>query len=424
MPERIKENLQTKNLERRFYLWTMRNDFDVASSKVTKPSEIIIKIDAESLAKQKKSYESLPESDRSGKIGKTNNSITYLLIILLFSGVTGIFVYQYLSSKQLEINPYVPNISTSTGRIDDGFVNKPIFPTGLISTSSTSTVNLNKQSTSTIVSTTTINNNSTSSKIITTSTNTTTPTSTLSNSINKNNTTSSTSTIAQDNLSTSTIKTTSTSTEIQVKYAISLIPADKVEVVQIDSLNQIWDKIQEYVAKDYQSERLIRLVFIVNDELGKREPSLDEFIGGFGFSIPSNIKAKLDPKIYNYFIFTQKENFGTPKISNKRSVLLLKTKGNSEIYSLISQWESFILSDLVPRFFLKITPQSSYSKIFQDSQYQYKENTMTFRFMNFPEPDISIDYVLDKVRNLLLLTTSRESAWYTEDLIRKYQQTQ
>lgn len=386
-----------KTLERKFILWTIQNDLDGAVGKKTQPSEISIII--ESKAPKNKAIPGKVAPDNVTDQQKTttprvSNTVIYWLILLIVFIVGGILVYQFVGSRRIDIATDIPRV----GNIDlDKNEDKTKFDVPIVFRDATSTTPTSTDllASTTVATTTTIN--------------TTT--------VNLSTTTIDTTTTAD------VAEITSTSTP-EVEQARSLIPADLVETIEITSLSQIWEKIEEYSHRLYgQDIKLIRLVFVLNDDLGARAPTLEEFIGGFGFSIPRSILTKVNQTLYNFFLFNQDEHFKDIDLKT-RSVLLMAVQDQSGLIGLAREWEDFILADLAPRFFLKLTPGKSRSDHFQNSEYYSMEDTMTFRFMNYPDPDVSIDYMIDAARNIFLIAGSRQAAWYVTDAIIKTKKNQ
>lgn len=393
-----------KLLERKFILWTIQNDLASALGKKTQPIEISVIVDdkpSEAIQDSEKKESSII-ADQQQKIGAKNyNTITFLLILLIVFVIGGILFYQFVGSRRINItSDDIPRV----GKVDL-LKDKDKVDTPIVVLDATSSDNIEDISTSTdfLNATTTI----------------TSPTDTFNTTTIISTTTFSTTTNATTSISTSTFTSTSTP---EVKQPRSLIPADLVQTIEITNLNQIWDRIEEYSQKLYDQDiKLVRLVFVLNDDLGPRAPTLEEFIGGFGFSMPRNILAKTSSKVYNFFLFKQDENFQNIDFKT-RSALLMEIEDNSDFITLVRDWENFILADLTPRFFLKIIPGKSRSIGFQDSQYPSKESSMIFRFANYPDPDVSIDYMIDTSRKIFLLAGSREASWYIVDKIKKISQ--
>ncbi len=395
---------QRKVLERKFILWTIQNDLDVALGRKTQPSEISIVVDDKASRTNLSAQTTQSDNITAQKkvlTPKVSNTATYLLILLIVFITGGILVYQFVGSRRIDVGIDIPKVGNiDLDKDNDGKkIEVPVvFP---YATSSDKDFDVLATSSDLLVSTTT----KASTSIVSTTT------------VSISTTTTTTTTAAV--VGTTTEAIVSTSTIGFFKQARSLIPADLVETIEITALNQIWEKIEVYSQKIYDENiRLIRLTFILNDDFGPREPTLEEFIGGFGFVIPRNILAKSNQNVYNFFLFKQDEHFQEIDLK-MRSVLLIEIKENEGLRELTREWESFILSDLAPRFFLKITPKKSRSDSFQDSEYTSKESTMTFRFMNYPEPDVSIDYMIDVKRGILLLAGSRQAAWYVADKLIK-----
>lgn len=121
-----------------------------------------------------------------------------------------------------------------------------------------------------------------------------------------------------------------------------------------------------------------------------------ERIESLGITIPDNLSNKL-AKERTFFTFTQQQQ--------ARAGMVVKITDPQNIAAALQSWEHEIVKDLAP-LFLGHKLDEPATENFQDNTY----NNISIRYMNFSDPDLTIDYAI--VKNYLLITTSRESIYH------------
>ena len=129
--------------------------------------------------------------------------------------------------------------------------------------------------------------------------------------------------------------------------------------------------------------------------------SLSELFQKLEISIPPYSLMELENK-YTLVLYSQNEE--------KRLGLITQVKNSENLKEQLKFWEQTMVNDL-QNFFLGKNLLSPATSGFQDNN--YKE--IAIRYINFPEPDLTIDYAV--FNNLFVLTTSRESMYKIIDRI-------
>ncbi len=141
--------------------------------------------------------------------------------------------------------------------------------------------------------------------------------------------------------------------------------------------------------------------------------TLDEFLAGFGNSMPQDVRANLADD-YNLLVYQQKQGDQASPFqeqdftANKRLLLVVSIKDKEQLQKALLSWEKTLVNDL-PVLFLDKNIGQPQTESFQENFYR---GTLV-KYQNFSDPSLSLDYVI--VDGLLLITTSRESAFASLD---------
>lgn len=177
------------------------------------------------------------------------------------------------------------------------------------------------------------------------------------------------------------------------KPSQSLIFVDKTKIISLlpeasfsDSLKQ--DLIQES-RKEEEIGTFKRIAILKN----KTEfLSLREFLNELRINIPAYVLERLGE---NYTLVLYNQN------GIKHLGLIIEVKNPENLKEQLRSWEQTMVNDL-KNFFAFETPGMPAAPEFQDNIYK----NISIRYLNFPEPDITIDYALTD--NLFILLTSKE----------------
>lgn len=124
---------------------------------------------------------------------------------------------------------------------------------------------------------------------------------------------------------------------------------------------------------------------------------------------PKEVKENLET--YTLYLYSQKELF-VQKRKNRLGISFRAQEGKiGTVRKAMSQWEKVLPNDFYKVHTLWKRGEKA-SPNFLDNRYK----NIHIRYTNFPVPDLSIDWAIKK--DILILTTSRESMWKTIDIIK------
>jgi hypothetical protein len=130
-------------------------------------------------------------------------------------------------------------------------------------------------------------------------------------------------------------------------------------------------------------------------EEGKKHLSLTKIFQRLRINIPSYALAELKEN-YNLILYSQN--------GKTRLGLITEIENAENLKEQLRFWEETMFNDL-KNMFLGEIPKGAATSKFNDNI--YKE--IPIRYINFPEPDLTIDYAI--INNLFVLTTSKESMY-------------
>ena len=124
---------------------------------------------------------------------------------------------------------------------------------------------------------------------------------------------------------------------------------------------------------------------------------------------PKDVKDNLET--YTLYLYSQKELFVQQRRNRLGIAFRIKEGKIGIVRTAMSQWEKVLPGDFYKVHTLWKRGQKA-SPNFLDNSYK----GIHIRYTNFPVPDLSIDWAIKK--DILILTTSRESMWRTIDIIK------
>ena len=131
---------------------------------------------------------------------------------------------------------------------------------------------------------------------------------------------------------------------------------------------------------------------------------LDILLSDLEINIPDNIRQAItssDVEGGNYTLFFYSQSEG-----NRMGIVIAMKENNLEL--VLKLWEENMESDL-NQLFLREDMPTAFTDEFQDNIYR----EAVIRYLNFPDPGLSIDYAI--IDNNLVITTSRESMYRAID---------
>ena len=191
----------------------------------------------------------------------------------------------------------------------------------------------------------------------------------------------------------------------------SLIPVDGTETIEIELRHEdmfIWE-LGLILAREQEENILNNILVKISNRAEREYISLSDFISISGLDLPENIiqsavEDDLGGMNYSFFSYNQ--------IEGKRLGLIIKIAEGVDLSADLKEWEVSVL-ECVDEFFIYLKDRIllANTEEFQDNVY----NNIAIRYLNFPNPDLSIDYAI--VGNKLIIATSRESMYAVIDAL-------
>lgn len=185
--------------------------------------------------------------------------------------------------------------------------------------------------------------------------------------------------------------------------SISLILVDETRIISLLPEASFSDSLKQDIMQESRKEQEIgtfkRIAILKNET---EFLSLGEFFNELRINIPPYVLGSLGE---NYTLVLYNQN-GT-----KHLCLIADVEDPENLKEQLRFWEETMVNDLENFFLGKARGEPSTSE-FQDNTYE----EMAIRYINFPEPDLTIDYSI--INNLFILTTSRESMYRIIDKIK------
>ena len=198
---------------------------------------------------------------------------------------------------------------------------------------------------------------------------------------------------------------------IEPTLPVSLIQVDETRTIEltIEQENLLLDDLKLVAGQEQTLNTFKRILVKLVSQTEKKYAHLDTLISALGINLPDNILsvvATSDVEGGNYTLFFYNQAEG-----NRLGMVIALEQG-VDLSQELRIWEASIKTDLKSFFLsLDIEVQPMATEEFQDNLYQ----DIAIRYLNFPMPDLSIDYAI--VNNKLVITTSQESMYATIDAL-------
>ena len=173
-----------------------------------------------------------------------------------------------------------------------------------------------------------------------------------------------------------------------------------------ESLDKVGKTLERVLTEpEVPNGQIVRAVVKIEAVAECRLLVLDEVLAGFGIILPKNVSDSLDAS--SFLLFVWREN------NAMRAGFVIATKNAAALKGDLAAWEPNMPQDL-DAFLRKLGKSTgAATPIFQE----INRRSLTIRYLNFPLPDVTIDYAIDPTRNLFLLTTSRASMYAAVDAL-------
>lgn len=172
----------------------------------------------------------------------------------------------------------------------------------------------------------------------------------------------------------------------------SLIPVDEVTTTSISAQLNLLELLKQEAELEQTPGSFRRIAILKNE---KEFFSLNELLQNLEISIPPYALAELKE---NYTLVLYNQN------GKRHLVLITEVENPDNLKEQLRFWEETMIEDL-KNFFLGESLGEPATPDFQDNIYQ----EIPIRYINFPEPDLTIDYAI--IKDVFILTTSRESIY-------------
>ena len=191
----------------------------------------------------------------------------------------------------------------------------------------------------------------------------------------------------------------------------SLIPVSGTEIIEVEEKHKelFINELELILAKDGEENILNNILVKTSSSTEKIYISLGDFNFISGINLPENIiqSAAVDEvggANYTFFLYNQAEG--------KRLGFVLKIAEGVDLGWELKEWEANALED-INALFVNLDAQAPLATVeeFQDNIY----NGIAIRYLNFPNPDLSVDYAV--VGDKLIVATSRESMYAVIDVL-------
>jgi predicted nucleic acid-binding Zn ribbon protein len=185
----------------------------------------------------------------------------------------------------------------------------------------------------------------------------------------------------------------------EISIPSSLIPADETKILKIDNNVSLDDLLRDESMLNQQPGTIKRIVPVKNE---KDILPLSELLKELEIAVYPYVLSELNDN-YNLIIYSQ----GT----EKNIGLIIQTNNPNNVKEQAKYWEVTMVDDLKNLFLFK-KPGDPTTKSFKENLY----NDVTIHYINFPSPDLTIDYAISG--NLFILSTSRESMYSIIDRLK------
>lgn len=164
--------------------------------------------------------------------------------------------------------------------------------------------------------------------------------------------------------------------------------------------------LDEFFKKEYPPKTFIEII----PKFNKERVNINQLFEILGFEPPLEIKENVED--YTLYLYSQQELFNQLRRNRLGIAFGIKSEKIETVKETLRKWEEKIIDDLekIHRLWRRGRPKTSH----------FVDNThlgILIRYINFPFPDLAIDLAI--VKDVLLITTSRESMWISIEVLQK-----
>jgi len=183
---------------------------------------------------------------------------------------------------------------------------------------------------------------------------------------------------------------------IEVEDSKIITLSDKNKETLLRELNLAYKEFEI----EAQREIFKQIIIELPNDAGFSNAS--DFFEIMEIAIPESLKENIE-ETFTLLFYKQEEG--------ARIAIIIKLKDINSAIKELSLWESTMENDLEPLFLAEKGEASS--KSFKDNTYK----DVKIRYLNFPNPDLTLDYAVYQSKNYLLITASKDSMYSLIDKI-------
>lgn len=183
----------------------------------------------------------------------------------------------------------------------------------------------------------------------------------------------------------------------------SLIPVAETKAIELAiGQEDLLVDVLKTAASQAQAANTFKQVLVkLVSQTEKKYADLNTLLTALGVSLPDNVLAaaaasQVEGDNYTLFLYNQ--------TAGNRLGLIIEMAQSETLVADLKNWEATMVGDLKPLFLEDEVP-AAFTEGFQDNIY----HDVAIRYLNFPDPALSIDYGI--VAGKLILTTSRTSMY-------------
>jgi len=189
----------------------------------------------------------------------------------------------------------------------------------------------------------------------------------------------------------------------------SLMPVAEIKTIELTAGQEdlLLEELKTAASQEQAANTFKQILVKIVGPEEKKYASLNSLSNALGISLPENIllavaASETEGDNYTLFLYNQTEG--------NRLGLVVKMAQSETLVADLKNWEATMTGGL-KSLFLENEAPAAFTEGFQDNIYQ----DIVIRYLNFPDPGLSIDYGI--VTGKLILTTSRESMYAAIDAL-------
>lgn len=168
--------------------------------------------------------------------------------------------------------------------------------------------------------------------------------------------------------------------------------------IEAPSMDEARVELQELLATSTVGGETRLLSVVLKSDPEQRALNLNEILSLLDITVPASVLSALEVEKFSFLL--EYETDGSPRVA-----LAVAIKNDEAIIQEMADWEALLPSELDGL-------MQSLGKTQNPESLAFRNGTQSGgirRFLNYPEPNLSIDYVVHRDTRVLLLATSQRS---------------